>query len=337
MSLAHRWAIAGREGARLHHNVLVKLTDADGLVGIGESAPASTYHESAASSSAFLAKVDASKLSFDNIPASMAALDAVGPGEMAAKCAINIALVDGAARRAGKAVYDYLGIGFEENKHITSMSIGIDTPESVRQKTKEAERYPVLKLKVGDPRDKENLAAVRDVAPTKLVRVDANEGWKTKEHALEMLEWLAKDGRIEFVEQPMPHGTSAKDLIWLKARTPVPIFADESYHGASNVEHCAECYHGVNVKLVKAGGITPAYDALVAARKAGLKTMIGCMIETSILITAGAHLANLSDHLDLDGNLLATNDPYEGATAEKGMISFANTVEKIGLRVRAKA
>ena len=166
--------------------------------------------------------------------------------------------------------------------------------------------------------------------------MDANEGWKTKEHALEMLELLAKDGHIQFVEQPMPRNTSPADLIWLKERSPLPIFADESCHTVHDIPHCAECYHGVNVKLVKTGGITMAYDTLQAARKAGLKTMIGCMIETSVLISAAAHLAELADHLDIDGNLLTTNDPFNGVTAEQGMLSFASAVAQTGLRVTAR-
>ena len=194
----------------------------------------------------------------------------------------------------------------------------------------------MLKLKVGDARDRENLEALRSVAPHKPVRVDANEGWKTKEHALEMLERLAQDGHIQFVEQPMPRHTSPQDLRWLKERSPLPLFADESCHTVRDIPHCAECYHGVNVKLVKAGGITMAYETLQAARKAGLKTMIGCMIETSVLISAAAHLAELADHLDLDGNLLITNDPYAGVTAEHGVLSFAGATARTGLRVSAR-
>jgi L-alanine-DL-glutamate epimerase-like enolase superfamily enzyme len=127
-----------------------------------------------------------------------------------------------------------------------------------------------------------------------------------------------------------------KDLAWLKSRSPLPLFGDESYHSAKDVEQCADCYHGVNVKLLKTGGVTAAYEALKAARKAGLKTMIGCMIETSVLISAAAHLAELTDHLDIDGSLLTANDPYLGATAEKGMVSFASATEKVGLRVKPK-
>ena len=152
-----------------------------------------------------------------------------------------------------------------------------------------------------------------------------------------MIEWCAKDGHIQFIEQPMPRDTSAKDMLWLKERSPLPLFADESYHTIKDVPYCAECFHGVNVKLVKTGGVSIAYEALQAARKAGLKTMLGCMIETSVLISAAAHLAELTDYLDIDGNLLITNDPYLGVTAEKGMLSFANAPEKIGLRVTKRS
>jgi L-alanine-DL-glutamate epimerase-like enolase superfamily enzyme len=131
----------------------------------------------------------------------------------------------------------------------------------------------------------------------------------------------------------MPREASEADWKWLKARTPLPIFGDESCHTIADIPRCAECFHGVNVKLVKTGGVSMAKETLAAARKAGLKTMIGCMIETSVLVSAAAHLAELADFLDVDGNLLITNDPFAGVTAEQGMLSFANAKEKRGLRV----
>jgi L-alanine-DL-glutamate epimerase-like enolase superfamily enzyme len=284
----------------------------------------------------FLKMVDPAKLSFDDIPGSMAYLETVAPKNYSAKCGINVALIDAAAKKAGKPVYDLLGLGFAENKHLTSFSIGIDTAEIIRKKTLEAAQYPILKLKIGAPGERENVAALRGAAPGKTVRVDANEGWTTKEEALKNLEWLAGDEHIEFVEQPMPATTPRKDLAWLKERSPLPLYGDESYHQAKDAEFCAECYHGVNVKLLKTGGVSAAFDALKAARKLGLKTMVGCMIETSILITAAAHLAELTDHFDIDGNILCTNDPYLGATAEKGMISFTHAPEPGGLRVKTR-
>ncbi|HZV34242.1 MAG TPA: dipeptide epimerase, partial [Verrucomicrobiae bacterium] len=302
----------------------------------GESAPSSRYDESHETVAAFLKKVDADRLSFDDVPGSMAYLDTISKKDFAAKCPLNIALLDGAGKKAGKPIYDLLGLGFTENKHITSYTIGIDTPDIIRMKVREAAQYPVLKLKVGGKQDREIMAALREVAPTKTVRLDGNEGWTMKEEALANMEYFAKDKHVEFVEQPMPAGTSRKDLAWLKERSPLPLYADESFVSAKDVDLCAECFHGVNVKLIKTGGISGAFEALRAAKQAGLKRMIGCMIESSVLISAGAHLAELADHLDLDTNLLITNDPYSGPVATYGMMSFAKATEKAGLRVRKR-
>ena len=340
LALAHRWAISrsvpdqgGSRGTDIFKVIFAELTDADGTCGIGEAAPSARYQENAESVLAFLARVDPDRLSFDDVPGSMARMDKIAPGNFAAKCAINIALLDGAARRAGRPVCEHLGLGFREGRHITSFSIGIDSPEMIRRKVREAAPYPVLKLKVGGPDDRENLAALREAAPDKPVRVDANEGWKTREEALAQIEWLAADGRIELVEQPMPAASAAADWAWLKARSPLPIMADESYRSAADIAACADGFHAVNVKLVKTGGISAARAALEAARKAGLKTMLGCMIESSVLITAAAHLAELTDYLDLDGNLLITNDPYRGVTATNGILSFVRAPAKTGLQL----
>jgi len=316
--------------------VVVELTGADGTVGLGEAAPTARYKETADTVEAFLKRVDPRGLSFTDVEGSMEYLETLSRHDMSAKCALNIALLDGAAKRARKPIYDLLELGFRDNHHVTSFTIGIDKPEVIRQKVLQAERYPVLKVKVGVPDDKANLQALREVAPTKAVRVDANEGWKTKEQALERIESLAQDKYIQYVEQPLPASAPGKDWVWLKQRSPLPIFGDESYHVAKDAAQAAEWFHGVNVKLVKTGGVTAGLEALKAARKAGLKTMIGCMIETSILISAAAHLAELCDYLDVDGNILITNDPYLGVTAEKGILSFAGAPEKSGLRVSAR-
>src|SRR4051794_18059671 len=196
LQLTHTWAIARGTGTNIFKVVLFQLTAADGTVGLGESAPITRYNENVDTVLVFCEKVDAQKLSFDDIPGSMKYLDTIAPGNMSAKCALNIALVDGAARKAGKPVYDHLGLGFTEKKHVTSFTIGIDKPDVIRKKVIEADRFPVLKLKLGGPDDKLNLGALREAAPKKAVRVDANEGWATKEQALEMIEWLAKDGHI---------------------------------------------------------------------------------------------------------------------------------------------
>lgn len=336
LNLAHPWRIARTAATRDHGVVFVRLTDAHGRTGLGEAAPTECYGETVETVEAFLGRVEPARLSFDDIPASMAYLETLAPGHGAAKTCLNLALVDGAARAASQPVYDFFGLGFTEGKHLTSFTIGIDTPAVVREKVRAAAAYPVLKLKVGVPEDRANLAALREVAPDRPVRLDANEGWKTKEQALRAIEWLAQQGPVQFVEQPLPADTAPEDLVWLKERSPLPLFADESYHHAADAPRCAACYHGVNVKLVKTGGLTGAYQALQAARRLGLKTMIGCMIESSLLISAGAHLAELADYLDLDGNLLITNDPFAGVTAEAGVLSFARAPEPFGLRVRAR-
>jgi L-Ala-D/L-Glu epimerase len=337
LALRHRWAIATDlnqgGGKSLYPVVFVQLTDAHGRTGLGEASPSSQYHESHATVTAFLERVDAARLSFADVPGSMAYLDTVAPGNFPAKCAVNLALLDGAAQAAGQPLHTYLGLGFREAHHATSFTIGIDTPEIMAAKTREAASMPVLKMKLGSPTDRQNFAAVRSAAPRKPIRVDANAGWKTKEEALNNIEWLAQDGFIQFVEQPMTADTPEADWVWLKARSPLPIFGDESYQSAADAEHCARCFHGVNVKLVKTGGVSAGKMALEAARKLGLKTMLGCMIESSMLITAAAHLAELTDYLDLDGNLLITNDPYLGVTCTQGLLSFQSDPHPTGLGV----
>ena len=339
LQLRHQWTIGrdlvqGEQGIDIFPVVFVELVDRDGLTGIGEAAPSVRYGERPDDAVKFFQKVSPDQLSFADLNGSFTYINALSPKDFAAKGALNIALQDGAARHLGKPIYDALGLGFTEKKHVTSFSIGIDRPEMIREKVLAAAPYPILKLKVGSPQDKQNLAALREVAPKKKIRVDANESWKTKEEALRQIEELAKDKLIEFVEQPMPAATPMADWRWLRERSPLALMADESYPSAKEISKCTEWAHAVNVKLVKAGGITGAYEALRAARQAGLKTMIGCMIESSLLISAAAHLAELSDYLDLDGNILIKNDPYQGVSTKEGVMSFADAPEPTGLRVR---
>jgi L-alanine-DL-glutamate epimerase-like enolase superfamily enzyme len=342
LALAHRWTIAsglqpgGSGGKDFYPVVFVELTDEHGTTGIGEAAPSERYRETAANAAAFVEIVNLYHLSFADPVGSMRYVRSLGPGNHAIKGAFDIALLDGAARLAGTPLYDFLGLGFREHHHVSSFSIGIDSPEVIRRKVAEAEPFPILKLKLGSPTDRENLRALREVAPHKPVRVDANEAWTTREEALRQLEWLAGDGNIQFVEQPMPAGSDPRDLAWLKERSPLPLFADESYLYAGDLPKCVDAFHGVNVKLVKAGGISAAAEALRAARGAGLKTMLGCMIESSVLISAAAHLAELTDYLDLDGSLLTTNDPFEGVSVAGGRVSFASAPAPTGLRVKPR-
>ncbi|MEI7729246.1 MAG: dipeptide epimerase [Verrucomicrobiota bacterium] len=340
LRLTDTWRIASNldsGGKTAHPVVFVELTAPDGLQGYGESAPSHRYLETVDTVVEFLHRVDATRLSFQDIPASLEYLDALAPGHHAARAALDVALWDGAARAVAKPVHDLLGLGFSEGRHRTAFSIGISSPPRIREKVLNAAAFPILKLKLGSERDHENLAALRSAAPDKPLMVDANEAWQTKEAALNNLEWLADDGRILLVEQPMPATAATADLAWLKARTPLPLFADESCRFESDIVACAAGFHGVNVKLVKCGGIYWAMKMLQAAQRAGLKTMLGCMIESSLLISAAAHLAELADYLDLDGNLLIANDPFEGVTAEQGQLSFARCAQPKGLRVRMRS
>jgi L-alanine-DL-glutamate epimerase-like enolase superfamily enzyme len=335
LNLTHQWTIA-RGSASKFRVVFVELRDRDGVVGYGETAPSRRYQETIETVEAFFSHIDPAKLSFSDLAASKEYVEKIAPDHLSAKGAIDLALWDGAGKIARKPTYDALGLGFREGAHTTSFSIGIDSPEVIREKVKLAEGFPILKLKMGVKNDKENLKALREIAPTKTVRVDANEGWKTREQALEMLEFLAADKNIEFCEQPMPTTAAREDMAWLKKRSPLPLMGDESYVTDKDLTYCAEFFHAVNVKLVKAGGISGAMSALKAARKAGMKTMLGCMIESSVLISAAAQLAELTDYLDLDGNILISNDPFTGPSADKGIVSFKNAQEPFGLRVKPR-
>lgn len=342
LRLARRWTIASRTGpgggpgTEEFPVLLVRLRDEDGVVGYGESAPSNRYGEDVGSVREFLGRVDAGRLSFEDVEGSLRYLRAVDGARPAAIAALDLALHDGAAKRAGRAVHHHLGLGFVAGRHVTSFSIGIDRPKVVHEKVKEASAYPVLKLKLGGEFDRESLEALRAAAPEKWVRADANEAWKSREVALRELEWLAADGRVEFVEQPMPSGMPREDWVWLKERSPLPLMADESYCDAGDLERARIGFHAVNVKLVKTGGISGGVAALRAARDAGLKTMLGCMIETSVLISAAAHLAGLTEYLDLDGNLLVTNDPFRGVSAPGGVLSIGEAAEGMGLGVEPR-
>jgi L-Ala-D/L-Glu epimerase len=333
LQLAHPWKIARTTRTSVAEVVILKLEDSDGVIGWGEASPVNRYAETPDTVENFLSRIDLDSLSSDRLQESLGYIEDLNSGNSAAKCAINTALVDIAAQRTGQSVSSFLGFGFRENAHLTSFTIGIDSPDVIESKVIAAEDYPILKIKVGSAEDKANFVALRSAAPHKKIRVDANEAWTTKEEALENIEWLASDGNVEFVEQPLPASASRRDWIWLKKRSPLPIFADESFHSAADAASIAERFHGVNVKLCKSCGVYAGYVALQEAKKRGLKTMIGCMIESSVLISAAAHLAELCDYLDLDGNLLITNDPFRGVTVEKGILSFANAPTATGLQI----
>jgi L-alanine-DL-glutamate epimerase-like enolase superfamily enzyme len=329
LPLRHAWTIA-RGTSTSKRNVLVELR-AGGKVGHGESAPNVRYGESAETVNEALQKlapvVEGDLRHFRRLSE---VLEEALPGNHAAKAALDLALHDLAGKTLGAPLYRMLGID-PSRMPVTSFSIGIDEPETLVRKVAEAQPYPILKVKLGAEAVRETFGAVRAVT-TKTIRVDANEGWRHPEEALAHIHWLAAQG-VELVEQPMP-AADVEGAKWLKARSPLPLVADEALSMASDVPKLAEGYHGINVKLQKCGGIREALRIIETARACGLKVMLGCMVETSVGIAAAAHLAPLVDWADLDGNLLISADPFQGHPVVEGRIQLG---EGHGLGVEPRA
>ena len=314
LPLRHAWTIA-RGTSTFKRNVIVELRLGD-VVGRGEAAPNVRYGESAETVVEALGRL-APALEGDPWHFRMLSerIDAALPGHHAAKAALDIALYDLAGKRLGAPLHRMLGLD-PARMPLTSFSIGIDAPEVLARKVREAEPYPVLKVKLGAEAVRETFGAVRAATP-KPVRVDANEAWSPRE-ALEHIQWLATQG-VELVEQPLP-AADVEGAKWLRERSPLPLVADEAVMMAADVPRLAEGYHGINVKLQKCGGIREALRLIETARSCGLKVMLGCMVETSVGIAAAAHLGPLVDWLDLDGNLLISADPFQGHPVVEGRI-----------------
>lgn len=290
----------------------------EGITGTGEGAPIVRYQESAETARRAVESVksyleNADPLRFQKL------LDDVFhriEGQWAAKAAIDIAVMDWVGQKLGVPLYRYFGLD-PADCPVTTFSIGIDQPELTRQKVREAAPFPVLKIKVGLANDEQTIEAVRSVT-NKPLRVDANEGWKTKEQALEKIRWLEKHG-VELVEQPLP-APMIEEMRWLRGKVNIPIFADEACLHPPDILKLAGACDGVNIKLDKCGGLMEAYRMIHMARALKLKVMLGCMISSSVSITAAAHLSPLADYADLDGNLLIANDPYRGVTVHQGKL-----------------
>lgn len=316
LKLRHTWTTT--MSASDYRDTLHVQYQRDGIVGYGEGAPIVRYHESAESAKAAVASVEKKLVAGDP-----AAFDKVLSGvlkdisgEWAAKAAIDIAMMDWVGKKLNVPLYRYFGLD-PHDAPITTFSIGIDNPEVTRQKTREAEAFPVLKIKVGLDSDEQTIAAVRSVTQ-KPLRVDANEGWTDREVAIRKIEWLSKQG-VEFIEQPMA-AARLDDIRWLKERSPIPVIADESCKRPEDIPQLVGAVDGVNIKLDKAGGVLQAYRMIQIAKALGLKTMLGCMVSSSCSVTAAAHLSPLVDYADLDGNLLIANDPYKGVTVKNGKL-----------------
>jgi L-alanine-DL-glutamate epimerase-like enolase superfamily enzyme len=320
LKLRHTWTTTMSSSD--YRDTLHVAFTAQGITGHGEGAPIVRYHEDAKSAQKAVESVADLLASADPAQFSkvMAEVFRRIPGEWAAKAAIDIALMDWVGKKMGIPLYKLFGLSAADAP-VTTFSIGIDTPEVTKQKTREAAPYPVIKVKVGLDTDEATIAAIRSVTD-KPLRVDANEGWKSKEEALKKINWLAGQG-VEFIEQPMP-AAMFEEHKWLRGKAKIPVIADEACLRARDIPKLAEAYDGVNIKLDKAGGILEGWRMIQMAKALGMKTMLGCMISSSVSISAAAHLSPLVDYADLDGNLLISNDPYHGVRVEKGKLVLPN-------------
>jgi L-alanine-DL-glutamate epimerase-like enolase superfamily enzyme len=301
----------------------------DGVIGYGEASMPPYLGETQASAAAFLARVDLGRFPDPfQLGEILPAIDAIAPGNTAAKAAVDIALHDWIGKKLGAPWHRIWGLD-PAKAPVTSFTIGIDTPDIVRQKTREAAPYKIIKVKLGrDPAtDRALIDAIREVTDCPIT-VDANQGWPDRADALRMIEWLATRG-VLFIEQPMPK-ENPDDTAWLRERSPLPLIADESVQRLPDVRRALGVFDGINIKLMKCTGLREAHQMITVARALGLKVMLGCMTETSCAISAAAQLSPLVDWADLDGALLIKNDVFLGTTVVDGKLTL-NDLPGIGV------
>ena len=292
--------------------------DYQGFTGYGEASMPPYLGQSVESVTAFLGKVDLAQFAdpfcLEDI---LAYVDSLSPGDSAAKAAVDIALHDLVGKLLGAPWYRIWGYNPAKTPS-TTFTIGIDTPEVVREKTLECVgRFNILKVKVGTPSDKQMIEAIRSVTDLPIA-VDANQGWSDRFSTLDMIYWLKEHG-VVMVEQPFKVGCY-EDQAWLNERSPLPLFADESIQGLADVRRAVGLFKGVNIKLMKCGGLRNAHKMVELARALGLKAMLGCMTETSCAVSAAAQLSPAVDFADLDGNLLISNDLFDGVGLSEGRL-----------------
>lgn len=304
------------------------LIDYDGYTGYGEASMPPYLGQTVESVCSFLKKVDLEQFPdpfcIDDI---LNYIDSLSVGDSAAKAAVDIALHDLVGKIIGAPWHRMLGLNPEKTPN-TTYTIGIDTDEMVKLKTREvAGQFKILKVKLGTPRDREMIRAIREVSDLPIA-VDVNQGWKNKKKALDEIFWLKEQG-IVMVEQPMP-----KEMLdanaWLTERSPLPTFADEAIQRLKDIPAIKGAYTGINIKLMKCTGMREAWKMMNYARAEGMKVMIGCMTETSCAIAAAAQLSPAVDFADLDGNLLIANDIFCGTTIVDGKITL-NQLPGIGI------
>lgn len=302
--------------------------DYDGYTGYGEASMPPYLGQTVESVCSFLKKVDLEQFPdpfcIDDI---LTYIDSLSDGDSAAKAAVDIALHDLVGKIIGAPWHRMLGLNPEKTPN-TTYTIGIDTDKMVKLKTREvAGQFKILKVKLGTPRDREMIRAIREVSDLPIA-VDVNQGWKNKKKALDEIFWLKEQG-IVMVEQPMP-----KEMLdanaWLTERSPLPTFADEAIQRLKDIPAIKGAYTGINIKLMKCTGMREAWKMMNYARAEGMKVMIGCMTETSCAIAAAAQLSPAVDFADLDGNLLIANDIFRGTTVVDGKITL-NQLPGIGI------
>ena len=297
----------------------------EGLVGYGEaSMPPYLQKElgTLESVQAFLKRVQDIIGEFDDpfkLEEILARIDSMSESDAAAKAAVDIALHDLVGKMLGAPWYKIWGFDAAKAPS-TTFTIGIDTPDVVRAKTKEcAEKFNILKVKLGRDNDKEMIETIRSVTNLPIA-IDANQGWKDKKYALDMIHWLNERG-IVMIEQPMPK-TQIDDIAWVTEYSPLPVFADESIQRLKDVAAQKGIFSGINIKLMKCTGMREAWKMLNLARAMDMKVMIGCMTETSCACSAAAQLSPAVDFADLDGNLLIANDRFRGMEVVNGKITI---------------
>ena len=292
----------------------------EGVTGYGEASMPPYLGQTTESVCAFLRKVDLSPFKDPFLMEDILSyVDSLSPGDTAAKAAIDIALHDLVGKLIGQPWYRIWGLD-PEKAPFTTYTIGIDTPEVVREKTREAVgRFQILKVKVGLDSDMQMIRAIRDVTSLPLA-VDANQGWKDRSKALEEIFWLAEQG-VVMVEQPMAK-ERVDDNAWLTEHSPLPIFADESIQRLADVSDLKGVYSGINIKLMKCTGMREGWKMANLARSMVMKVMVGCMTETSCAVSAAAQFSPYVDFADLDGNLLISNDRFSGVTVVDGKLTL---------------
>lgn len=291
-------------------------------VGYGEASLPPYLGETQESVVAFLKQVDLSRFSdLSDIDTVLAYVDGIAAGNTAAKASVDIALHDLVGKMQGQAWYQIWGLN-PHNTPNSTYTIGIDSDEVVRKKTAEvAADFKILKVKLGATDDKRMIEVIRSVTDVPLA-VDANQGWKDKTQALEMVYWLKEQG-VVLIEQPMLKN-DLEGSAWLTAHSPLPIFADESVQRLADLQHLRGAFSGINIKLMKCTGMNEARQMIALAPTLGFDVMLGCMTETSCAISAASQLSPAVSFADLDGSLLITNDCFAGTSIKNGKISLTN-------------